>query len=214
MNLINIFPIMFAKAKVHMYSGDDGFSFDDVLAYILLCTIFSVIVWVINKAKKVELEWKKRRNEKTLTKQVMDTVNKTKEATSSWRGQMFCPNCGTALSEEHKFCTECGTKLPELRGVDTPSTKKQPIFDARSHTHRSSKIYRVPLPNEGKVSVASLSIRGEQNKTEVSTPPISSFSFRINKKVDKNKLVKYRKVNAYIAKMNERIASWDWGSEP
>ena len=131
MNLFNIFPIMFAKVKVHMHSGDDGFSFDDVLAYILVCIVFSAIVWVISKAKNVELEWRKRRKEKKLAKLVLDTMEKTKEATSTWSGQMFCPNCGTSIADEYKFCYKCGTKLPLFNSCSIIATENTSVQNTK-----------------------------------------------------------------------------------
>ena len=91
MNLFNISQVMFAKVKPHMYSGDDGFSFGTVLGYILACIIFSAIAWGINKAKNAELEWRKRRKEKKLAKQVLKTMEESKNATSTRHVQVSNP---------------------------------------------------------------------------------------------------------------------------
>ena len=135
MSLLDISYVMFARIKPHMHSGDDGFSFADVLGYILVCIVFSVIAWVINKAKNAELEWRKRRKEKKFAKHAVRTVGESKKVSSIWYNQalnennqtamknacnndnapmrniMFCQNCGTSVKADYKFCFKCGMEL-------------------------------------------------------------------------------------------------------
>jgi len=43
--------------------------------------------------------------------EIQEPIEKPEEEKVNATGSKFCPNCGTAISENYNFCTNCGTKL-------------------------------------------------------------------------------------------------------
>ena len=44
---------------------------------------------------------------------------------------MFCPNCGTSVTDEYKFCYKCGAKLPLLNGGSIVAIENVSVQDIK-----------------------------------------------------------------------------------
>lgn len=66
---------------------------------------------------------------------------------------MFCPNCGTKVSEKHLFCTSCGTKLPTTHTPENSSSVPASSTPTAAASSVQEKTHEKPSAKSSKKSI-------------------------------------------------------------